>query len=201
MPYTKGKNSHKINQFHQTIILLGVEGKIFFSIVAKGISAFVTSNNYVNTSAQKGGISSFSGCLEHTSVITQLIREARVNNSKLAVVWLDLTNAYGSIPHTVIEYAMDHYHIPDKVKALVKSYYSNLRLRFSTPDFTTDWIRVERGNITGCTVSVILLVLDMNLILTAAEQETRGPKTVSGTRMPANRGFMDDITITTETHI
>jgi len=133
----KEERSENISQF-RTISLLSVEGKIFFSIVAKSMSAFVTENEYVNTSVQKGGIPGFSGCLEHTAAIAQLIREGCVNNSDLTVVWLDLANAYGSIQHKVIEHAMDHYHIPDKIKMLIRSYYSNVRLRFSTPDFTTD---------------------------------------------------------------
>jgi hypothetical protein len=114
---------------------------------------------------------------------------------------LHLANAYGSIPNQVIEHAMDHYHFPDKIKMLIRSFYSNVRLRFNTPDFTTDWIKVERGIVTGCTVSVILFVLGMNLILKAAEQETRGPKMTSGIWMPPTRRFMDDITITKESHI
>ena len=32
-----------------------------------------------------------------------------------------------------------------------------------------------------------------------AEEETRGPQT--GIRLPANRGFIDDLTMTMETHI
>jgi len=80
-------------------------------------------------------------------------------------------------------------------------YYSTARNWFSTQDFTTDWIKVERGIITGCTVLVILFVLGMNLILKAAKQETKGPKTTSGIRMPQTRGFMNDITITTHSHI
>ena len=43
--------------------------------------------------------------------------------------------------------------------------------------------------------------MDMNLIIRAAERETRGPKTVSGIRLTTNRGFMDDLTISTECHI
>ncbi len=38
---------------------------------------FLLSNKYINTSVQKGGISGVPGCLEHTGVVTQLIREAR----------------------------------------------------------------------------------------------------------------------------
>lgn len=196
----KEKNSKSIAQF-RSISLLSVEGKIFFSVLARRIQSYAIANSYINTSVQKGGVPGFSGCLEHTSAITQLIREAQVDKKDLTVVWLDLANAYGSIPHSLIQYALNHYHLPKRVKSLVSSYYSNLLLRFSTKEFTTEWIRVERGIVTGCTISVILFVLGMNLILKAAEEETRGPKTASGIRMPPNRGFMDDITITTQSHI
>jgi len=196
----KEKDSQGIEQF-RTISLLSVEGKIFFSILARRISTYMPANGYIDTSVQKGGVPGFSGCLEHTSAISQLIRESRIKQSNLTIVWLDLANAYGTIPHKVIEYALDHYHLPGKVKSIIKTYYRGLQIRFSTNEFTTEWIQVQRGIITGCTISVILFVSGMNLMLKAAEQETRGPKTASGIRMPANRGFMDDITISTKSHI
>ena len=73
----------------------------------------MTSYRYVDTSVQKGGVPGFSGCVEHTSVISQLIQEAKVNKKDLTVVWLDLANAYGTIPHTLIEESLKHYHIPE----------------------------------------------------------------------------------------
>ena len=88
----------KITQF-RTISLLNVEGKIFFSVLAKRLTKFMTDNNYVDTSVQKGGISDFSGCVEHTSALSQLIREARIRNGGLTLVLLDVANANGSIPH------------------------------------------------------------------------------------------------------
>lgn len=72
----KEKDSKKINQF-RIISLLSVEGKIFFSIVARRLTNFLLTNNYIDTSVQKGGIAGVPGCLEHTGVVTQLIREAR----------------------------------------------------------------------------------------------------------------------------
>jgi len=41
----------------------------------------------------------------------------------------------------------------------------------------------------------------MNLILKAAKQETKGPKTTSGIRMTQTRRFMAGITTTTHSHI
>ena len=113
-------------------------------------------NGYIDTSIQKGGVPGVSGCLEHTSVISQLIREAKKEKKNLVVTWLDIANAYGSIPHKVIMRALDKAHIPKEVIQMVESYYSEARIRFATRNFTTDWQKVEKGIITGCTLSVVL---------------------------------------------
>ena len=101
----KEDKSTVIGQFRQ-ISLLSIEGKIFYSIVAKRITEFLLKNEYIDTAIQKVGVPGFSGCLEHNSVITELIREAKEDKGNLAIVRLDLANAYGSVPHRLIERAM-----------------------------------------------------------------------------------------------
>ena len=39
------------------------------------------------------------------------------------------------------------------------------------------------------------------MLINAARRETRGPKTESEINLPFSRGFMDDITLTTATHV
>lgn len=68
---------------------------------------FLLQNEYIDTTVQKGGIPKVPGCMEHTGVITQLIREARKGDGDQAVLWLGLANAYGSIPHKVVENLTD----------------------------------------------------------------------------------------------
>ncbi|XP_052281123.1 uncharacterized protein LOC127878636 [Dreissena polymorpha] len=196
----KEKDSKTVTQF-RTISLLNVEGKIFFAVLAKRMTQYLTSNQYIDTSVQKGGVQGFSGCVEHTSALSQIIREAKVNQKDLTVVWLDLANAYGSIPHKLIETALKHYHIPDHVQQIINGYFSNIQLRFAVGEQSTPWIRLEKGIVTGCTISVVLFVMGMNLIINAAKRETRGPMTTSGIYLPSNRGFMDDLTVTTTTHV
>ena len=116
-------------------------------------------------------------------------------------MWLDLANAYGSIPHELIETSLDHYHIQGHVKGLIKSYFGDIKLRFTVGNVTTRWQPLEKGIVTGCTLSVILFIIGMNLIIKAAKRETRGPITASGARLPANRSFMGDLTISTKSHI
>lgn len=158
-------------------------------------------NGYLNTSIQKGGIPGFTGCLEHTGDLSQMIHEARSKKGNLTVVWLDLANAFRSIPHDLIRTALKHYYIPDHIKGMISTYLGGIKLRCKTRDYITQWQHLEKGIVTGCTVSPILFIVGMNLIITAAEKETRGPMMDSGARKPAIRGFMDDLTITTSSHV
>lgn len=96
------ENSNTIEQF-RVISLHSVEGKILIGILACRLTEFLLRNSYIDTSVQKGGIPKMPGCIEHTEVVTQLLREAREGKGDLAVLWLDLANAYGSIPHRLVE--------------------------------------------------------------------------------------------------
>ena len=113
----KEKDSGTIEQY-RTISLLNVEGKIFMLVLAKRLSEYIVKNNYINTSIQKAGIQEFSSCLEHTSVLSQLLKEARSGKKDLTVVASDLANSYGTVPHKLIKAAMDTYHIPERVKEI-----------------------------------------------------------------------------------
>ena len=182
----------------RTISLLNVEGKLYFALQADRLVTYTLANGYIDTSIQKGGVPAVSGCMEHTAILSQLIREAKAEKKDLVVVWLDIANAYGSIPHSLIQLALRRAHIPEEVCKLVESYYADMKIRFTTKDFTTDWQRVEKGIITGCTLSVILFALSMTMLAMSVKEETKGPKTLSGQRQVNTRLFMDDIVTTTE---
>lgn len=100
-------------------------------------------------SVQKGGIPGVLGCLEYTGLVTQLIRELCEGNEDLAVLWLDLASAYGSIPHKLVENTLDQHHIPCKIKVLILNYYGNFRLTVTSGSITSNWHRLEKGIITG----------------------------------------------------
>ncbi|XP_026126685.1 uncharacterized protein LOC113108082 [Carassius auratus] len=169
----KEEKSQKIDQF-RAISLLSVEGKIFFSLISRRLTDYLLKNSYIDTSVQKGGTPGVPGCLEHTGVVTQLIREARENKGDLAVLWLDLANAYGSIPHKLVEEALNRHHTPKKFRDLILDYYANFHLRVSSGTTTSDWHKLEKGIITSCTISVILFALAMNMLVKSAEIQCRG---------------------------
>ena len=98
-----------------------------------------------------------------------------------------------SIPHQLIHTALQHYH--------VHSHLDWTKLRFSVGDQVTGWQKLEKGTVTGCTVSVVLFMMGTNLMINAALREARGPKTESGMHLPFTQGFMDNLTLTTTTHV
>ena len=137
------------------------------------------------------------GCLEHTGVLTQLLRDAKENKGDLTVLWLYLANAYGSMPHKLVEEALTRHHVPPSVCDLIADYYKNFRLRACSSSVTSEWQALEKGIITGCTMSAVLFSLTMNMLVKATEVECRGPLSRSGVRQSPIRAYMDDLTVTT----
>ena len=133
--------------------------------------------------------------------MSQLIGEAKRAKTDIAVVWLDLAKAYPSIPHNLIYFALEHYYIPTEVISLVKKHLGGINMRFTAGDITSNWQRLEKGIMAGCTISVTLFITAMNVMLKEAGKECRGPKSLDGVLHPSCRAFMDDITVMTTTEI
>jgi len=77
---------------------------------------------------EKGGVPGISGCVEHTNVLNQVIREARENKGNLAMLWLTLANTYGSIPHKLVELTLQRYHVPERFQKMLQGYVDNIKV-------------------------------------------------------------------------
>ncbi|GFN97031.1 reverse transcriptase [Plakobranchus ocellatus] len=163
--------------------------------MASRLKKYLTENGCINTSVQKGGIPGVSGCLEHATMIWEAIQRAKSEKLNLGGVWLDLANAYGSVPQEMIQLALRMYHLPEVIQVMLDNYFSGFRMRFSTNDYTTNWTNLEVGIAMGRTISAILFVMAMEVILKAAEGSA-GPAILGGgCSMPPLKAFMDDTTI------
>ena len=186
----KEADAKEIGDF-RPISILNVDGKIFFGIIAWRVISFVQDNGYVDESVQKAGVPGIPGCVEHAYAIWEAIQSAKKESQNLDVIWLDLANAYGSVPHKLIKLAMEHFWFPQAIQDLLMDYYDNFVMRFSTGTFTTEWQRLEVGIAAGCTISVILFVLVMEMILKSTDVEGLVVKAPL-------KAFMDDITVLSE---
>eukprot|EP00116_Pleurobrachia_bachei_P004751 sb/3465013/ len=126
-------------------------------------SAYVK-NGYVDRRIQKGGVPGVSGCVEHFGAMWETLKDARIMRRDLSVVWLDLANAYGAVPHLLIAKALRFYRVPQPIVDIVLSYFSGVFGRFSSKEVTSNWQQFEVGIFMGCVISVILFVLCMNMV-------------------------------------
>ena len=177
------------------ISLLNVEGKIFFGVLARGMTTFLMSNHYINTSVQKAGIPGFPGCLEHSQMIWNSILSARRDKTELHVIWLDLANAYSSVSHHLIRMALEFFDFPSKVGEIIMKYFISAFMKFTVKNYTTKWQALEIGIIMGCVISPLFFVLAMELILRGAANTSKGVMKNEHLTHPPSRAFMDDITI------
>lgn len=88
---------------------------------------------------QKGVTPGMPDYLEHTGIVTQLIRVAHERKRVLVVLWLDLANAYGSITHKLVETVMNRHHVLSKIKDLILDSYNNFRLRVTCGPVISSW--------------------------------------------------------------
>ena len=196
----KVDNAKSIDQF-RTISFLNVEGKLYKGDLARKLTKFAVRNEYIDRSIQKAGIPGVSGCLENSALLTQMIAEAKKKKKNLVLTWLDIANAYGTMPHQLVLRALEEAHVPKEVQAWIKEYYRGVFIRFTTKQFTTTWQKLEKGIVTGCTLSVILFALSMTWLLRTTKEETKGPRMESGAVQCNARLYMDDIQTSTETAV
>ena len=100
-------------------------------------------------------------------MVWSALKDARKGKKDLATIWLDLANAYGSVPHKLILFALRRYQVPDRWIELIMAYYDGLWGRTSASGVSSEWMRYERGIFAGCTISVVLFVAAFNVIFRA----------------------------------
>ena len=96
------------------ISILNVEGRIFFSLVEKRMSSYMTLNRYRKKWQQKAFMVEVAGCIEHSTLIFEALKEAKEEYRSICLAMLDFANAYGCIRHNynLIHFAMEWHHFP-----------------------------------------------------------------------------------------
>ncbi|KAL8576149.1 hypothetical protein ACOMHN_027804 [Nucella lapillus] len=95
------------------------------------------------------------------------IQRAESEKKNLDEVGLDLANVYGSVPHKMIQLALEMYRVPETIQEMLKKYFDKFSMQFSTKEYTTAWANPEAGIAMGRAISPVLFVTAMEVILKA----------------------------------
>ena len=94
------------------------DGKLFFSLLSKKFTTFMTSNSYFDGETQKGFLPGTSGCVEHATISQEALSDARQNHRSICFAWVDLRNAFGSVRHMLVRHCLQRYLFPPHISRL-----------------------------------------------------------------------------------
>ncbi len=159
------KGDDNIPSNFRPITLETIPLKVFTSCLRNAMYSFLTANNFIEHNIQKGFTPNLSGTLEHTAQMANIINKARIKQRSLVISLLDLKNAFGEVHHNLITSVLDYHHIPEHVKLIIKSLYTDFKTSIITSEFRTPFIPVGRGVLQGDCLSPLLFNMCFNTFI------------------------------------
>ena len=135
---------------------------------------FLLGNNLIEHKIQKGFTPKVSGTFGHTAQMAHIINQARTKQRSLVITLLDLKNVFGEVHHNLIQSVLCYHHIPDHIKILIKSLYTNFQTSIITSQFNTPFIHVGRGVLQGDFLSPLLFNLCFNTFVEHIKPDNYG---------------------------
>ena len=160
----KSEDLSQISEF-RPIAITSTVGKIFFSVISDRLQVFMIQNCYITRDIQKGFLFGVPGCLEHTFTLMEALKEAKEHQRQIVISWLDLANAYGSVRHNLIQFALNWYHVPLIIQELIFDYYEKLCAMVISKGWSTGFFLLDIGLFQGCVLSTILFDCVFQLLL------------------------------------
>ena len=105
------------------------------------------------------------GCYEHAFLLESLVNDARRQPRPLCLAWLDIRNAFGSIPRSALITTLTHMGFPPELVAMIGNVYTGATTEVLTPLGKTSPIPIHSGVKQGCPLSAILFNLGLELII------------------------------------
>ena len=146
-------NDPSLPSHFRPIALTSCVGKLFTTILRNRWLSFMITNGYFNKSIEKAFMPTTPGCTEHHMKLATILQDARAKHKSLAVCWLDLANAYGSVHHSLISFTLRYYNAPPQFSKIVQMFYTGLYAKVSSSKWSTP---LKLGAYQGDPLSVVI---------------------------------------------
>jgi len=193
------KGGQKTLPNYRPITLTPTISKLFHSIVATWLENAATSSGIIPTNIQKGFLMGISGAIEHNLVLDEALVDAKSHRKNFHMLLVDLKNAFGSVPHSRIIWALRRFGAPTWVQDYVSNFYGSVHTQLQCKSWSTGYIQLHRGVLQGDTLSPLLFLLVMQISLKALHDTCPGYgyKTTSANQVHFIKCFADDLTVIT----
>ncbi|GBM65970.1 Retrovirus-related Pol polyprotein from type-2 retrotransposable element R2DM [Araneus ventricosus] len=137
--------------------------KIYTKVLAGRLQDW--SAKYGALSPCQKGFTPFDGVLEHNFVLKTRLEHARLRKKSLCIAWLDVSNAFGALPHQQIYKASAAAGTGEKFIIIIKDLYTDCATKILTNNMATNPILLKSGVKQGCPISGLLFNLGVDHIL------------------------------------
>lgn len=144
--------------------------KLYAGCLANRMSSWIETNN-VLSQCQKG-FRPYDGVFEHNFILRELFNKSRKNKSELCLAWLDIANAFGSIPHTAITTALLTTGAGTTFVEIINDMYTNSSTAILLEQGPTTQIPILAGVRQGCPISGLLFNLTIDPILRKIQNDS-----------------------------
>ena len=190
--HKKGDRNNISN--YRPITLTSVVSKAFNSILNRRLCDFLNDNGYIDRTTQKGFQKGIQGCTEHTLVLKRVIDVAKKRKHAAHVVWLDIANAFGSVPHEVMIRTLQHLHVPEWLVTYVRNFYHDISVVGQTLHYNTHPISIKRGVFQGDTLSPTIFIAVFNHCIRYLATEKKHGLPLKDEQV-LSLAFADDLTV------
>ena len=142
--------------------------------------------------AQKGFLP-YEGCFEHIFLLRSCLEDARRKKKRIGVAWLDLENAFGSVPIDHLLGSMEELGLTGCTLDIVRDIYVDSTTRVKIGKAHTDVVKCRRGVKQGCPLSPILFDLAMEQLVSGLERGENFGYNVAGGEKVAALAYADDL--------
>ena len=145
------------------IALLSTSYKLFASVLCHRLMTWVKLNNLIHNS-QKSNYE-FEGCAQHAFGLTGILEHRKVHNKNLNIAWLDIADAFGSVPHEYLWNLLLKSGLHESFLFVLINLYSGTTSTYSCGDLKTPHINIVMGVKQGCPLSMLLFSLAINPVI------------------------------------
>ena len=168
--YKKGDSADPSN--FRMIALTGCIGKSYHLILSERLSTFLTSNKFIDPTLQKAFLPGINGCIEHNAVMEEIIKDAKNKKRTCHITFFDLEDAFGSVPHTLIDSTLERNFLPENIRNYFHKLYTHSTAVVETKSWRSNPFTFRRGVFQGDPLSPIVFLLVFNPILQELQNQS-----------------------------
>ena len=157
------KGNHRDLNNWRPLTLGNTIAKLYARITSSRVCMWTAKNNIISPK-QKGFVDT-EGCYGNNFIVQSIIDDSRRNGKEAVLAWLDLSNAFCSIPHKHINNVLQNIRFPEKLRNIIHNIYRNTTTTITTPEGDTEDINIKSGVKQRCPLSPIIFNIAIEPLL------------------------------------